>query len=272
MSTVFVESGAGASRRLVVALGAAIVLAVAFVLAPPVVAGWLPGADFADEQALRAGFRSAFVTYWQAGQAELTPELQAAVDYWFGYHLVKAVVALLWSIVLVALGVMLWRSSLRTRRPNRTMFAVAGVITTLVLAVAGVAVLANIQGAVTPFASLLPMAVDGAADASLTGVLTEVGQGLDNYPGGPAPLAVMVEDFARYHVAMAVLAAAASTGLLGLGVVLWRRRAGAAGRVLGAYALAAVALGLLFAVVTVANVTTALDPAPGLAALMTGGW
>ncbi|MCA2207107.1 hypothetical protein [Nocardia rosealba] len=272
MSTVFEESGAVAARRLVVALGAAIVLAVAFVLAPPVVAGWLPGADFADEHALRAGFRSAFVTYWQAGQAEFTPELQAAVDYWFWYHLVKAAVAFLWSIVLVALGVMLWRSSLGTRQPKRTMFAVAGVITTLVLAVAGVAVLANIQGAVTPFASLLPMAVDGAADAPPAGVLTEVGQGLESYSGGPAPLEVMVEDFARFHVAMAVLAAVASAGLLGLGVVLWRRRAGAAGRVLGAYALAAAALGLLFAVVTVANVTTALDPAPGLAALMTGGW
>ncbi|KAF0845490.1 hypothetical protein [Nocardia caishijiensis] len=272
MSTVVAEPGAAPARRLSLLLGAAVALAVAFVVAPPLIAGWLPGAGFADEAALRTGFRSAFVTYWQAGQAEFTPALRATVDYWSAYHVVKAVVAALWSIVLVALGVLLWRSSLRAVGAKRTMFAVAGVIATLVLAIAAVAVLANIQGAVTPFASLLPMAIDGAPDGELAAVLTEVGQALAGHPDGPAALAVMVEDFARYHVAMAVLAAVASAALLGLGVVLWRHREGSAGRVVRAYALAAVVVGVLFVVVAVANVTTARDPVPGLAALLTGGW
>jgi hypothetical protein len=66
-------------------------------------------------------------------------------------------------------------------------------------------VMANIQGAVAPFASLLPMVMEGAP-ADTVG---QIRRGLADYPGAGgrshAALEVMISDFARYHAAMAVI-------------------------------------------------------------------
>jgi uncharacterized membrane protein len=134
---------------------------------------------------------------------------------------------------------------------------------------------------VAPFSSLLPMlldgatngATDGATDGALAGTLAQVRQDLAGAQHGPAS-AVMISDFARYHVAMAVIASIVAVVLIGLSAVLWKRFASdrRARRVRGAYGVVSALLVLGMVVVVVANATTAADPAPALLALFEGSW
>lgn len=248
-------------------------LTVAFVLAPRLMAKRAV-ADFRDASDLRYAFGTAFVDYWQSGNREFTAELANVVDYWFRYHLAKAVLATLLTVVLVLLAVLLWRAFMAAggagRRTRAALGASGGVASVLALC-SLVLVLANAQGAVTPFASLLPM----ATGADSTSVSAEVSQRLADGTRIP-PLDVMVDDFARYHLAMAVLAAVTAVCLFGLCALLWRtgnrspdRRSR---RVLAALGTLLALPALLLIVVAVANTTNASDPVPGLAALFTGGW
>jgi hypothetical protein len=50
---------------------------------------------------------------------ELPAGTAAGADYWFRFHLVKGGIAALLLIVLVALGVVLWRTSLRANGSGR---------------------------------------------------------------------------------------------------------------------------------------------------------
>ena len=256
------------SRSPIAVLAAvAAALVAAFVVAPPALAGVGSDADLGDERRLTDAFRAAFVGYWRSGDRDLPPDLQSVVDYWFCFHVVKAVVAALLLIVLVALGAKLWKAF--PRSGNRVVVAAAGVFVTLFALLALATVMANVQGAAAPFASLLPMLVDGPVDGpvdgDLAGTLEQVRQQLA--AGGPVSPAVdvMVDDFARYHAAMVVIATIVAVGLVGAAVVLWRR----SHRVFAAlFALVTV----LVTVVAVANAGTAADPAPALLAFFEGGW
>ncbi|GAB2827087.1 hypothetical protein GCM10022221_26570 [Actinocorallia aurea] len=130
--------------------------------------------------------------------------------------------------------------------------------------------MANVQGAIAPFASLLPML---PAD----GTLDEVRANLAAAPGGPHPpaLDLLIEDFARYHVAMAVISASVAAALLVCGVLLGRAAARAersARRMLGSCGILAGVLAAAFVVVAAANSSTAADPAPAFLAFLEGGW
>ncbi|GAA4604758.1 hypothetical protein BJY16_005130 [Actinoplanes octamycinicus] len=212
---------------------AAAALLVAFVVAPGPLAAIGSGGTRFDE----AGVRSAFLGYWNSGDRQLSPELRDLVDYWLRYHVAKGLIAALLLAVFVLLAV----------RVHKAFLALA------VLAL--VTVMANVQGAVAPFASLFPMLTDAPPP--------QLQQQLDAAAPVPA-VAVMVDDFARYHVAMAVIAAVVAVALVALSVPLWRRsRAVTAG-------LLVLAVPML--VIAVANTGTAADPAPALAALFHGGW
>ncbi|MEV8512840.1 hypothetical protein [Dactylosporangium sp. NPDC051484] len=92
------------------------------------------------------------------------------------------------------------------------------------------------------------------------------------------PVQVMISDFSRYHVAMAVIAAIVAVVLIAMSVLLWKRFAAtassdrAARRVLGSFGVLAVLSSLLVIVVAVANTATAADAAPALLAFFDGGW
>ncbi|MFD3746030.1 hypothetical protein [Nocardia sp. NPDC058633] len=258
-------------------LGALVALAgalvIAFVVAPRPLANRV-GAHFRDEDDLAQAFRTAFIEYWQTGSREFTSDLAEVVDYWFRYHLVKAVLAAILLLVLLALAVLLWRALLAAGEAGlgaRVALAVSGSVATVLALGSSVAVLANVQGTVAPFASLLPM-VTGDDSA---GVRAEVDQRVTDGTRTP-PLDVMVDDFARYHVAMAVLAAVTTVCLLGACVLLWRASVRArdrrSRRVLVSASVLVGVPALLSIVVAVANTTNAADPVPGLAALFTGGW
>ena len=263
------------STRTVAALAAlAVALAVAFVVAPRPVASKVSGSSFADERDLGAAVRTAFVEYWGSGERTLTPGMARAVDYWLDYHVAKAVFAALLLVVLAALGLAVWQAFLRS---GGVALASVGVVVTLFALTALVLVMANIQGVVAPFSSLLPMVPVGAADGRLAEALDQVRAQLSGAHTTP-PLDAMIGDFARYHAAMAVIGAVVAILIACTTVLLWKRFASTASsdwltrRVLASFGVLSVVITLVLLVVVVANAMTAADPTPALSAFFDGGW
>ncbi|WP_218028382.1 hypothetical protein [Nocardia yamanashiensis] len=262
--------------------GLAVGLAVAFVLAPARLAARGSTGDFADESDLRTAFRAAFADYWRSGKRDLNPALQQIVDYWFRYHLVKAVVAAILLAVLARLALLLWRSFLAAAPDTggTTALAAGATVTTLLSLFSTVLLMANIQGMIAPFASLLPMLTSGPSDPETATVRAQITQYLTDYPanGTPPALDVMISDFARYHVAMAIIAATVAIAFIAVSILLWKRYAATdytarrPRRLLAVSAILSALLSLTALVVVYANVTSAADSPPALAALFAGSW
>jgi hypothetical protein len=230
----------------------AVVLAGAFVVVPRLLA------PRRSEAALTGAVRDAVAEYWLSGAREFPPALAGLADYWTRYHLVKAVTAGLLVVVLVALAV---RAG---RRPVLASLAAVPALFAVAL------VMANVQGALAPFASLLPMAAGGGAPSA---VLEPARQNLAGALASGAPPApaveMMVADFAYYHVVLVVIAAVVAVALAGVSWSFWRRPAGTPGR--RWWAVTSAVAALLVSVIAVANTTTAADPAPALLAFLGGG-
>jgi hypothetical protein len=271
---------AGVPRRALATLAALVAgLAAAFVVAPPRLAASGRAGDLADRGRLVAAFRTAVVGYWRSGDRNYPPALQRVVDYWFRFHLIKGGIAALLLIVLGVLTILLWRTFLRAhglRKGSKAAVVSAGTAAPMLALFALAVVMANIQGALAPFSSLMPMLTEGTPDPSLAGTLAQVRQQLagSHRTSGytPPALDAMVSDFARYHAALAVIAAVVVVALLGLSVMCWRSfaRMGSADRrarrVLGWFGVFSALSSLIMAVVFVANTGTAMDPAPALLA------
>ncbi|RSS57342.1 tat (twin-arginine translocation) pathway signal sequence [Streptomyces sp. WAC01280] len=233
-----------------------------------------------DTGNLRAAFRSGMVGYWASGSEDFPRQLEAAVAFWFRFHLVKAGVSALLLAATVALGVVLRRQWRRAAvdRPGRFLLVPPALLVTLLVPFALVGLVANIQGATAPFASLLPLLTNGGADGELTTTLAQIRQQLADYPAGPhAPaLTAMVSDLALYHAVLAAMAALVTGALAAIAVVQWRQhRATSDGRSRRAVKLGITASVLLSGVVFVvafANTTTATHSAEALAGLFNGGW
>jgi len=283
--TALPQSARVPSRELATLVALVAGLAVAFVVAPPRLAASAQTADLADQGHLAAAFRTALVAYWRSGDRNYLPALQRVVDYWFRFHLFKGGIAALLLIVLVALAVLLWRTTMRADAlgmRSRVALASAGTAVPLLALFALAVVMANIQGAVAPFASLLPLLMDDKLDPSLAGTLVQARQQLtDSHRTSgytPPALDAMVSDFTRYHVEMAVAAAVVAVALLSLTVVFWRSfaRVGSANRrtrrVLGWFGVFSALSSLIMVVILVANTSVAADPAPALLALFNGGY
>ena len=277
--SVKLKSTSLSGRALATLAAVAAVLAAAFVFAPPMLAATRSSGDISDEHHLIGAFHEAFVEYWRSGDRTFSPRLAGVVDYWFRYHVAKAAIAALLLIVLVVLGVLLWKAFLRTvGARRRTALASSGALVTMLALFSLTTVMANVQGAVAPFASLLPMLTEDATEAQLAGTLEQVRQRLTDDDHTSPALQMMISDFARYHVAMVVIAAIVAVGFVALSVVLWKRFAstGASGRgsrrLPGSFGVLSVLWSLVVIVVALANTTTAADPTPALAAFFNGGW
>ncbi|MBP2705884.1 hypothetical protein JOL79_18925 [Microbispora sp. RL4-1S] len=263
----------------------AVFLVAAFVVAPRTLAAIRPSGGYAGQRDLIEALREAFVDYWSSGNRDFSPGLERVVDYWFRYHVAKGAIAAILLIVLVVLGVLFWTAFLRDsglRPGRRAALASAGVLVTVLAVFSLVVVMANVQGAVAPFASLLPMLPVAASDGKLADTLDQVRQRLAHPMSAgdrtlPA-LDVMISDFSRYHVAMAVVAAIVAVVLIGLSAVWWKRFARTRSsdrrtrRVLASFGVLSALLSLVVVVIAVANTTTAADPAPALLAFFEGGW
>ncbi|MGW9209433.1 hypothetical protein ACWGR4_20895 [Embleya sp. NPDC055664] len=273
------------ARPLALLVGAVVALIAALFVVPPILAEHIAGEGSVDQDNLAASFRTAFVEYWRAGRRDFTPGMDRAVDYWFRFHVVKAVIAAILLVVVVALGMLVWRAFLRARdlgTGRRAGLVSAGVFVTMLGAGALATVMANIQGAVAPFSSLLTLLPSGAAEGETGDTLRQVREALDAPSGKgertPPALDLMIDDFARYHAALAVVAGLVAVVLIGLAVVVWRRFAATEAadrrtrRLLGWFGVLAVASVLVVLVVVMANVGTTADPKPALAAFFEGGW
>lgn len=260
-------------------------LAVAFVVAPPRLAASGTAGELADRGHLTAAFRTAVVGYWRSGDRSYPPDLSRVVDYWFRFHLIKGGIAALMLIALGALAVLLWRAFLRADRlgaPGRAALVSAGGAAPVLALCALVVTLANVQGAMAPFASLLPLLMGGTPDESLTGVLAQARRQLagSHRTGGytPPALDAMVSDFAWYHTALVAVAAVTAVALLGLAVMFWRSfsRVGRSDRrtrrVLAYLGVFSVLSSLIVAAVMAVDLGTAMDPAPALLAFFNGAF
>ncbi|WP_232246363.1 hypothetical protein [Kitasatospora mediocidica] len=253
----------------------ALAFGAAFVLAP----GPLAGGGFADQRALTDALDPAFVDYWNSGGRALPPDLAGIVDYWSRYHLVKAVCAALLLTVLALLAVRLWHALPTTGRLPR--LAAAWALVTLLTTGAAALLMANVQGTIAPFSSVLSLLPFRTPDSRLTIALGQVRQQLTNFSSADhrtPQTAMMVADFGRYHAVIAVLTAILTLVLLGMGVATWRRlvRTAAADRrtrrLLGTFGALLATLTIAAALVLVANTCTAANPAPALLAFFNGGW
>ncbi|WP_198950755.1 hypothetical protein [Kineosporia sp. A_224] len=273
---------ADGSRRTLALATAAAALLVAFVVAPGPLAARGSGRTFAGQDGLVEAVRVAFVEFWGSGARAFPPALAGVVDYWFRYHVAKAVIAAVATVVLLALGARLWTAFRSADRlgagRGAALVGAGGLVAALVVASVAV-VMANVQGALAPFASALSLLPVGETDGALAGALGQARQQLTGYPaGGRTPgLDLMVDDFARYHLVLAVTGAVVAAAFAGAGVLMWRRAARTgpgerrAGRALRAGAVGSAALSVVVLVVVAANVTTAADPAPALLAFFAGG-
>lgn len=263
----------------------ALALVAAFVVAPGALAASSSGGGFVERRSLIEAVRGAFVEYWASGDIGFPPALVGVVDYWFRYHVAKGLIAAVLLVVLSALGIHLCRGFLSAAGiglGRRVALALACAFVSMLALFSLLIVVANIQGAVAPFASLLPMLVVGPMDGELATTLDQVKQRLGDFPGAghqnPPALEVMVREFSQFHVAMAVLAAVVAVVFVGMSVLLWKRFArtrssdGRTRGLLGSFGVLSGLFLLVMIVLAVANATTAADPAPALLAFFEGGW
>ncbi|MFF8612170.1 hypothetical protein [Streptomyces sp. NPDC015350] len=239
---------------------------------------------FADQRNLIDTVGEEFVRYWNSGDRIFSPGMAGVVDYWFRFHVAKAVIAAILSVVLVVLGFLLRKSCPRGSGAGpvkRAAVATGGVVVTVLALFSSVIVVANIQGAVAPFTSLMSMLPVGTRHGKLADTLDQVqrrlAESLETGAAPPPALDVMIGDNSRYHVALAVMAAIVAVALAALSSVLWRRflrtgpSAGRTRRALGATGVLTALLSLVVAVVAVANLSTASDSAQGLSVFFNGG-
>jgi hypothetical protein len=256
-----------------------VALIVTFVFAPAMLAADASSTDLTTEGRLVATFRGAFVDYWSAGTGAFEPGLQRVVDYWFRYHIAKALLAAALLAVLIALGVLIWRAFLRAGGPRAALLAAGGALTTGLAVLALATVMANIHGMAAPFGSLLPMLFGGPGGPTraLPSTLAQVRQALATGQHPPA-LQVITRDYVRFHVVMAVEGAIVVVVLVVVSVLLWRqfvrtdhshRRAR---KLLASYGVFTPLLLLTLSTVVAANAMTAAHPLPGLKGFFAGGW
>lgn len=254
-------------------------LLAATALLPGWVAARWPGSGPTTLSTLGDRVRSAFLGPSPAVDGTAAEPLDQVVAFWQGFHLVKALTAAALLAVLVVAGTIIERRHRDAdRRRQRWTLAALGLLVAGAATLALLVVVANVQGAVAPLASVLTLLPVGGADPAVRSMGAEFAAELRG--GAPGPAAgMLLADFRLYHLALVGCLLLVVTGLLvGLAMVVRTVRArrrtvpGAQSRT-GALTVTAVLLGGLlafFLLVGVANLATAADPAPALAAFFEG--
>ena len=290
-----------ASRRLngpyaVLPLFLSALLLVAFVVVPPLLMPVARGGDLA----MRA---HELVTAWVArGGAGPPAALREFLDGWRDYHLLKAALAAaaavaLWRVARAAGRRSVGRRAVGRRAVGRLAvgrlavwrravvggraYGPVGVsVTAAGLAVLAVlAVLANLQGALAPLASAVSLLPPADGDMQYAAALARLSAGVS---GGPAhatgPAGAVLTDFAFFHLVLAGLVWLLAVGLGTVSFQLARRRvrAGREGvgtaretRFLTRLSALSAAAAIVALVVAGANLSTAGDAGPELAAHLT---
>ncbi|MEU6684585.1 tat (twin-arginine translocation) pathway signal sequence [Streptomyces sp. NPDC046832] len=268
---------AAPGRRICVLTATSGALLAAFFVVPHALAH-----DGVDSGNVAASFRRGLIAYWESGSPDFPRQLDTTVDFWFRFHLVKAAVSALLLAAVVVLGIFLRRLARQRadERPGRRVLVPAGALVALLGPFALVALVANVQGAMAPFASLLPLLTGGdvRADGELAGTLAQMRQQISDHPAeGHSPaLTAMIGDFALYHAVMAVMAATVGLALAGVAAALWRRHRAVpdarSRRAMKAGVAASAVCASLALVIAVANTTSAAHSSQALATFLDGGW
>ncbi|HET7821411.1 MAG TPA: hypothetical protein VFL10_07780 [Ornithinibacter sp.] len=266
-----------ARPRHLAALTATTALLVSLVaLAPFPLASALSGGRYGDLTALRAGVTNGFVQLWATGDGRLG-ELSATAEFWSRFHVVKATLSTVLLVVLCILLGRVWRASTDAgSRARRWGLAMLGLGASGLAVVSLLVVVANLQGAVAPLSSVLGVLSFADPGGRLEPAVEQARQVVASGASTPAA-EVLHADFVRYHAVMAVLGTAVTLALIRGAVVLWRRRTRTDRaerswrRVLAAGGAGLLLLAGAFALVTAANISTALHPSAALLGFLSGG-
>lgn len=268
-------TGSAGPRYLRALTAATALLATLVALVPFPLSSALSGGRYGDLAVLRAGVTNGFVQFWAAGDGRLG-ELSATADSWARFHVVKAALSTVLLVVLCILVARVWRASTDAgSRARRWGLAILGVVASGLAVVSLLLVVANLQGAVAPLSSVLGVLSFAHPGGPLEPVLEQARQVLRSGASTPA-LEVLRDDFVRYHAVMAVLGTAVTLALIGGALVLWRRRTHTARtqrswrRLLAAGGAGLLLLAGAFALVTAANISTALHPTAALLGFLAG--
>ncbi|MBM6399304.1 hypothetical protein [Phycicoccus sonneratiae] len=256
--------------------GAAAVATLAVLLVP---AGLVALRGFRGEAALGAAARSAVVGADPARPVADSAALAELVAAWREFHLVKALLAGLLVLLLVALASTVGRrvAAATGRRRRWTLLSAYGAVLAWLLAALTV-LLANLQGAAAPLASVASFLPPGRSTGELGEAQERMTAALGGGPRGTVGGVAgdLLVDFTRYHAVFAVLAAVTGVVLTTLAAraVLrrWRRR-GAAPVAEPTWPVRAAAYGAaggLFLLLAAANVSTWVHPVPALVASLGG--
>lgn len=225
------------------------------------------GLTWAGPNALADSVGQALIADWTsavpAPGAQASSALMDPTRFWRWFHIAKAFLAcaaLVASIIVIVRARRAGRiASTRGRRLGWMAVAASGCAAALL---AVVLVLANVQGAVAPLSSVLSFLPYSGRNQALNDAVTALNASVGS--GQPTPTAsAIVGDFATYHAVVAVLMAivAVSAALMTVRVARDRRWGATT---------ALVATVAIFAVLTIANTSTAMAPVPALQSFLSG--
>ena len=255
-------------QRTLVGLGVATVgLTAAAFLVPWHAASAITGLTWAGPDDLAGSVGHALVADWAsavpAPGGHAASALTDPTRFWRWFHIAKAVLALaalVSAVVLVSRARRARRATSTTAR--RLAWASVTTVGSLVAALSVVLVLANVQGAVAPMSSVLSFLPMSGKSPELVNAVTDLNASIGSgHPTSTA--AAIIRDFATYHAVVAVLLALV-TVLAGVATVPVAR-ARRWGSVVGLAATVSI-----FAVLTLANASTAVAPTPALQSFLAG--
>lgn len=222
---------------------------------------WAGPSDFAGSvgHAFVADLASGVPAPGVQGSSALTDPTR----FWRWFHIAKAVLALAALVSASMLVTRAWRARRATSTFARRLAwtAVTG-IGGVVAALSVVLVVANVQGTVAPLSSVLSFLPFSGRSPALAKAATALNSSIGS--GHPTSTAsAIVRDFATYHAVVAVLLALI-TVIAGVATVRVAR-----GRRWASLVVLASTM-MILAILTTANASTAVAPAPALQSFLAG--
>lgn len=259
---------------------------------------WVVGGVTRDQGGLVTTTTNTFIDTWSHKNRPFSPQLDRLIVTWRDYHLLKALCAAIVVTLCFVIAGRLWGSALDRKpaiprstksdtsshaRLKEALRRGAPIVTLRTLSIASVAmglfalllVLANMQGVISPLASLVSLLPIGAGPDELGTTIHEINAALTHAEVGgtplPSALQTILDDFARYHLAMAIMSGILTIVACCLAVSLWRHRLADDAIIQSraprrAMALTCAAFAMLMALLSFANTTVAIDSLPALQA------
>ncbi|WP_300560087.1 hypothetical protein [Companilactobacillus sp.] len=157
-----------------------------------------------------------FKNYWAGSSNKPTGKLQTYISQWRQFHLQKAILFLILTVALIRLSWFIWKKYFVRRKElsgSGKFFSILEIFTSLSGFLTWIIVIANIQGFINPYSSLMTKiipAADSATKSIFKIMKPQIHTGDMN-----GKTAYLLHDFAIYHLDIAIL------GLITLFILLW---------------------------------------------------